>query len=220
LAGLFKGRILSYEPRTCEISVFYDFKDAAQLGDFVSVATASASLSSNVKVEAGKMKISVGNSWVELFGSDRYMSGQVRISMHYKVKDLMNNVFILFSGENSKGKAPQVQCGVAGHSDSNCRQGCRFEEIEPPGRTVKKVLGSTDAILPLEGQLEVGCKDREYFLKCDGKDVLKYSAPAANDHRGLRLAAGFDMYIEFQNMTITGRLDPSWLKSALSTDKR
>ncbi len=212
---LFKGKVISYDQRTETITLSYDFATKEQTEDFPG---------SNWVASGKTPGFWPGLSWKqnELFvfcmaPEDRHLlmpqfvSNTLNIQFDYsKICDNVHRFSVAVSlfGQNSSGKSAKVRFLATD-------KGCSFHD------DTSALKSNPAEILSLkDGKVEISCKGHVLTAIANGKTILEHTLSKPNDHTGFWIGGGFDSGIKLTKLTVSGRLDATWLKRALESNGR
>lgn len=199
----FRGRIVTFSPRTEELTLQYEFKNAAELEDW------TIAEQGHTKITPNGLHLSCPNSSNPIMSTNLFKVNGINITMEFEVdassKGRDPRILVWLFGSDSKGKSnPGIV--LAG-------MGC----IDYMRGDMRAPLTSSAEPLPLKGILEVACTDAQYQVKLNGKKILEYKDEMPCDQTGIRWGGGFNMNFVVKKLVLSGKYDPALLKAKLES---
>jgi hypothetical protein len=195
LLKAFRGKILSFEPKSQVLSVQYDFADANQLDDFQDPSKSASGRKAANGVTVSHYSKYDCHLWLPQFSSDDLL-------MKFTVQDLKKqSVVVRLSGENEARVLFRLTSSTV---------------------TIEKglvVLEQIDLKQPVSfdsGNFEVRCKNNNITIKADGKLLLDQAMPCSNIKDGIGIAGGASTEFTIKQINVTGKLSSKWLAATLA----
>jgi hypothetical protein len=209
VARLFKGRVLTYDPRTQVISLGHGFATKDGTSDFIGSTWAPPGDRTGLTWRKGELRTFCKGTADRILRMPQFLAGTLTIRFGFRRIDTSRRnrfqVEISFYGMESVGAAEKVmyRASEKGHFLLGTRS----------------VLTSNLEAIPFrkDGIMELVCQGQAVVVKENGQVMLRHMLPKANDHTGFWIGGGWDSGIAFTRLEISGRLDPAWLATALAT---
>jgi len=204
---LFKGKVLSYDPRTQIITLGYDLLTKEQTEDFIDSLWAPPGDTTGLTWKKGELKTFCKGTADRVFKMPQFLSNSLNIQLSFKKVDTSKRnrfeVEVSLHGLESTGKTPKVSFRASEKGSHFLNGGAELKANldEVPFRN--------------DGMLEVSCQGQLFVAKENGKVILEHTQTKPNDHAGFWIGGGWDSGITFTKLQISGRLDPAWLAKAL-----
>ncbi|MHC4198774.1 MAG: hypothetical protein ACYSU0_02200 [Planctomycetota bacterium] len=208
VARLFKGRVLTYDPRTQVISLGYGFATREETEDFIGSVWAPPGDHTGLTWRKGELRTFCKGTADRILRMPQFLAGTLTVRFGFRRIDTSRRnrfqVEIAFYGMESTGATEKVMYRAS--EKGHFLLGKRSE------------LTSNLEAIPFreDGIMELVCQRQSVVVKENGKVMLKHMLPKANDHTGFWIGGGWDSGITFTRLEISGRLDPAWLAAALA----
>ncbi len=216
---LFNGEIKDYDPKTGVLEIHYDLKNLSHRKDFQYVLrgrTRKESPRNGVVEESEGLRLASSTFFSEILHLPQFAAGAITVSVRYKgirKKHDGYRVGCMFGMKDAEGESPRLAAQVRGGADGASIAGVvTFKHWS--GQPARKEVSLAE-MPPESGTLEYSCQKNHYLIKLDGSTLLEYSAPEANDRRGISLVAGQSFGYLISKIQVKGRLDPRWLRKVL-----
>jgi hypothetical protein len=200
IQAAFQGKVLSYDARTQEISVAYDFSNREQFNDFEKPHEEYGS----AEWVDGGIRVKGHSGYDQPLVSNRFSTKHLTVEFSYK--DLRHtNMYVMFFPPNS----PAAEQGLyfeATKGKAWFRRRGRFPTL---GGTLLKELPMDS--LPASAKIEAKCEGKHYAIKINEKELISYDDNQENAYSGLSFGASFETEYTITNIKFSGHLDSQWL---------
>lgn len=207
ITQLFKGKILSFDPRSEVIRLRYDFADKEQTNDFVGSTWSPTGRvdSTGLIWQKGELVTFCKSPLNLLLQMPQFASDSLSIKIDFEgLPSTKQKLFFVvsFCSKELTGKAPRID--FVGNE-----KGCHFYADNKP------VKSSAELFPQKKGTLEISCYGRNFVAKINGKMQLEFTLQGTNDHTGFCIGGGWDSGVRILRLEVSGRVAPSWLAEAL-----
>jgi hypothetical protein len=208
VARLFKGRVLTYDPRTQVISLGYEFATREETEDFIGSTWAPPGDHTGLTWRKGEVRTFCKGTADRILRMPQFLAGTLTIRFGFRRID------------TSRRNRFQVEIGFHGMESAGATEKVMYRASEKGhfllGR--RSELTSNLEAIPFreDGVMELACQGQAVVVKENGKVMVKHMLPKANDHTGFWIGGGWDSGITFTRLEISGRLGPAWLAAALA----